>query len=198
MPLNGGATVFVVADANAVIDYIRECALHDAGMPPTGRRADMLRVRLGQMGLVLIPETAGREAQRNLRKDLVQKLGRRSARVVWSSAHRMLHRYRDAFECKDKLGHVAAAREMYASISLNPGSRKLAEWKRKKGAAARGLVLGSDANDLKVLSTAAYYAQFYVVELWTHDMDFTMFADEILRVFGVKIVDTYRLDGRSA
>ena len=82
MPLNGGATVSVVADANAVIDYIRECALRDAGMPPTGRRADMLRVRLGQMGLVLIPETAGREAQRNLRKDLAQKLGRRSARVV--------------------------------------------------------------------------------------------------------------------
>ena len=96
----------------------------------------------------------------------------------------MLHRYRDAFERKDKLGHVATAREMYASISLNPGSQKLAEWKRKKRAAARGLVLGSDANDLKVLSTAAYYAQFYVVELWTHDMDFTMFADEILRCSG--------------
>lgn len=58
-------------------------------------------------------------------------------------------------------------------------------------------MLGSDANDLKVLSTAAYYAQFYVVELWTHDMDFTMFADEIPMALGVKIVDTYRLGGRS-
>lgn len=54
-------------------------------------------------------------------------------------------------------------------------------------------VLGSDAGDLAILSTAAQHAQNHAVELWTHDMDFTMFGDEIMRSFNVKVVDTYRL-----
>ena len=54
-------------------------------------------------------------------------------------------------------------------------------------------VLGSDINDLKTLSTAAHYARQCRVELWTRDMDFTMFAAEIYATFGVRVVDAYRL-----
>lgn len=54
-------------------------------------------------------------------------------------------------------------------------------------------VLGSDPNDIKILSTAAHYAQQHEAELWTRDMDFTMFADGILSTLGVRVVDTYRL-----
>lgn len=50
-------------------------------------------------------------------------------------------------------------------------------------------------NDLKILSTAAHYAQQCRVELWTRDMDFTMFAAEIYATFGVRVVDAYRLGG---
>lgn len=45
------------------------------------------------------------------------------------------------------------------------------------------------------MSTAANIAQEYEVELWTHDVDFTMFGDEILNGFGVKVIDSYRLEG---
>ena len=85
---------------------------------------------------------------------------------------------------------------MYSAISSCPYTQKYARWKKKKGAFAADPVLGSDLNDLKILSTAAHYAQAHPTELWTHDMDFTMFADEIGNAFGLKVVDTYRLGRR--
>ena len=83
---------------------------------------------------------------------------------------------------------------MYALISSYPHNEKYSHWKKKKGEYIDRPALGSDVNDLTILSTAAHFAQKHAVELWTHDMDFTMFGDEIWRAFRVKVVDTYRLD----
>lgn len=181
--------------ANAVIDYIRECALHDTGRAPTGRRPEMLRRRLGRMHHVLVVETAGVEAQLNIPKDLVQKLGHSEARQVMRRALYLLHQYRKRAERSDNTDHVPAAREMYTAIRGDQGNPKLREWKRRKGVFVDDLVLGSYVNDLKILSTAAHYVQQHVVELWTHNMDFTMFSDEIKKTFGLKVVDSYRLGG---
>ena len=197
MPVHsGGASKRVCVDANAVIDYIRECALRDLGMPPTGRRQDALRKSLEQARHVFVAKTAGVEAQQNLAKDVGQKLGSALARDVTAHAEELLHEYRRKVECGDSLDYVSAARAMYDSISADPGNRKLAKWKKKKGVFVADPVLGSDANDLTILSTAAHYARQYAVELWTHDMDFTVFSDEIWRAFGVKVVDSHRLGGR--
>ena len=83
---------------------------------------------------------------------------------------------------------------MYALISGDPHNEKFSHWKKKKGEYIDRPELGSDVNDLTILSTAAHFAQKHSVELWTHDMDFTMFSDEIWRAFRVTVVDTYRLD----
>lgn len=189
---SGGSSAWVHVDANAAIDYIRECALHDLGIPPTGRKPDMLRRRLGQVSHVFVAETASKEAQRNLRKDIAQKLGRSGINRVTGHAQKLIREYCLAAKCDDYLGHVSAAREMYAAASSDPSSLKFSEWKRKKSVRVDNPVLGS-RNDLRILSTAAHHAQQHAVELWTHDMDFTMFADEIGGTFGVKVVDTYSL-----
>ncbi len=96
-------------DANAVIYYIRECVLHDSGMPPTGRRAAALRARLARMRNVIVFETAAGEDRRNLKKDLVQKLGRPDAYRVEHRAHELLEKYLDVTECDGELAHVHAA-----------------------------------------------------------------------------------------
>ncbi len=183
----------VHVDANAVIDYIRERTLHDHGMRPTGRRAEVLRVRLEQAGRVYVAATAGMEAEKNLVKDLAQKLGRADADRMKNRALKLLYEYLYNAEVEDYLGHVSTAQDMYAAISGDPQNQKFFRWKRKKGILVADPALGSDANDLTILSTAAQHARNYAVELWTHDMDFTMFADEIMGVFNVKVVDTYRL-----
>ena len=191
----GGLTARVHVDANAVIDYVRECALHSAGRAPTGRKAEKLRMRLDQMPRVFVAKTAGIEAQRNLPKDLVQKLGRSEARKLAGRALKILLQYRKAAERNDRLDHVTAVKKMYADICNNPHGQKFSTWARKKSLFVDNPVLGSDANDLRILSTAAYYARRHAVEFWTHDMDFTIFGDEIRNTFGLKVVDTYRLWG---
>ena len=185
----------VFVDANAAIDYIRECTLHDLGMSPTSRRANALRIRLGQIPRVFVAETAGREARHNLKKDLVRHLGYSRAVKVERYAQKLLDEYLDSAKHEDLIEHVPAARAMYAGIRAKAGHKKLAEWESKKGAFVRDPVLGSDINDLKILSTAAHYARQRRVDLWTRDMDFTMFDAEIYATFGVRIVDTYRLGG---
>ena len=181
-------------DANAAIDFIRECALHYLGRPPTGRRAEVLRIRLAQEHNVIIAGTAAREAERNMKKDIVRKLGNSESDVVIELALDLLQEYLEKTECEDEIEHVPAAKKMYASIMSDPNNQKLIKWKKKKGVFKNNPILGSDINDLKILSTAAHYARLYVVEFWTHDMDFTIFADEILVEFGLVVVDTYRLD----
>ena len=142
-----------------------------------------------------MPETASREAKRNLKKDLVRKLGHKKAAEIVDLAYALLCKYHDAVGCRDVLDYVYAGREMYAKISGDSDNQKFAEWQMKKGEFAGCPVLGSP-NDLWILSTAVYYVQMHRVELWTHDMDFTMFADEIYEAFGLRVVDTYRLGGR--
>ena len=193
MPLGSSLAMWVSIDANAAIDYAREYTLHYFGMEPTGRRADVLRKRLCQAERVFVAETAVGEAKRNLAKDLVQKLGRRKAKVIKSKAVMMLSDYCDEARCGDELEHVPAVRKMYALIKSDPANRKFSEWKKKKGKFVNDPQLGSDVHDLTILSTAIHYALLYAAEFWTHDMDFTMFADEILRTFGLKVVDSYRL-----
>ena len=183
-------------DANAAIDYAREYALHHFGMEPTGRKGDVLRKRLSQVGRVFIAETAVEEAQRNLLKDLVQKLGHETANKIKNTATEMLNKYCKDHECEDNLEYIPAAQQMYALISNNPANQKFSTWKKKKSRFVDDPILGSDINDLKILSTAVYYARICAAEFWTHDMDFTMFADEILRMFGLVVVDTYSLGDR--
>ena len=195
--LSGDSSRWVCVDANAVIDYIRECTLHDLAKQPTSRRAEALRIRLGQMGRVFVAETAGMEAEKNLLKDLAQKLGHADAATVKDTAMQLLYQYLDDVGVADDFAHVSAARKMYATISGDPANQKSSKWKRKKGAFIVDPVLGSDENDLIILSTAARHARHHAVELWTHDMDFTMFAGEIRETFGVTVVDTYRLSGHS-
>ena len=183
----------VCADANVVIDYAREYTLHHFGMEPTGRKADVLRKRLCLAERVFVPATAIEEAKRNFFKDLVQKLGRRKAHMIRKKAGRILRNYCKGVRCRDELEHVPAVQEMYASIKSDPTNQKFFNWKKKKSRFVNDPVLGSDIQDLKILSTAIHYALLHAAEFWTHDMDFTMFADVILRTFGLKVVDSYRL-----
>ena len=108
-------------------------------------------------------------------------------------ALKLLYEYLDNAEVEDYLGHASTAQDLYAAISGDPQSQKFFRRKRKKGMLVADPALGSDANDLAILPTAAQHARNYAVEPWTHDMDFTMFADEIMGVFNVKVVDTYCL-----
>ena len=186
----------VCADANTVIDYIREYTLHYRGMDTTGRKADALRRCLGQVPSVLAAKTAVEEARNNFEKDLFQMLSRRKARRIKRKALRFLDDYCDAVECEDEPEYVPAAREMYAQIRGDPANQKFSKWRRKKHVRAGSPDLGCDANDLVILSTAVHYAKRSAAEFWTHDMDFTLFADEIYRTFGLIVVDTYRLGGR--
>ena len=134
MPIfSGEASRLVHVDANAVIDYVREFTLHKLGMRGTGHRAEVLRVRLGQIGPVLVAETAGVEAERNLKKDLEQKLGRGNLRYVSRPAVKFLRKYLTAARVKDNIDRVHAAREMYALISGDPHNEKFSHWKKKKG-----------------------------------------------------------------
>ena len=130
--LSVGTSRRVYVDANAVIDYIRERTLHDHGMRPTGRRAEVLRVRLGQEGRVCVAATAGIEAEKNLVKDLTQKLKRVDADIVKDPATNLLHEYLDNMGVEDYLEHVSTAQKMYAAISGDPQNQKFFRWKRKK------------------------------------------------------------------
>ena len=191
--LDNRSFVRVCVDANALIDYARECALHDLGMAPTGRRADALRRRLDRTPRVFTAATAGMEAQRNISKDIANKLGYQKAGRVIRYAQKVLYNYLKSRKRKDELEHVSAIRSMYGVITGNPTGPKFILWMNKKSEYIHDPVLGTDTNDLKILSTAIYYVQLYPVEFWTHEMDFTMFADEIYETFGLRVVDTCRL-----
>ena len=193
----------VYLDANAAIDYVREWVLHDLDLPPTAPELEILRSRLAQTHNVFVSKTARREAGRNLQNDLMREMRMMQKRGdldplkadrVMGKAWRYLRDYFRAKGCNDLLDYVPAAREMYSSIRTNPNKRKFFKWMAKKSVNVAVPVLGSE-NDLRILSTAAHHAQRHVVELWTHDMDFTMFADEIGESFGVKVVDSHRLGG---
>ena len=156
MPASPGGSLAtrVHLDANALIDYIRERALHDTGRPPTGRRADALRKRLDQARHVLVAETAGVEAQRNLPKDLVRKMGRSEAREVMGHALELLHQYRGDVERSDHVEYVSAAREMYSTSGYRdpaPGERPAAACAQRLptgvAGAARRLGTGSCSLD---------------------------------------------------
>ena len=194
MPSGDGSRL-VHVDANAVIDYIRERTLRDHGMRPTSRKAEALRIHLEQLDNVLVAKTAGMEAKKNLVKDLSQKLKHAESERMKNHALKLLHNYLGTVEAANHLDHVSAVRDMYFAISSDPGSQKFSMRKKKKGMFVADPSLGSDPNDLVILSTAAWYAQNHVVELWTHDMDFTMFVDEIWNTLGVKVVDSHRLGG---
>lgn len=194
-PRGDASATQVSLDANTLIDYIRERVLHDSGMPPTDRRAAALGSRLARVRNVIVSETAAGGARRSLKKDLVQKLGRLDACRLEHRAYELPEKYLDATECDDELAHVHAAQEMYGAVISDPGNRRHAKWKGKKGMSVADPVPGSDINDLKILSTAAHCARRYAVELWTRDMDFTMFAAEIYATFGARAVDAYRLGG---
>lgn len=183
----------VHVDANAVIDYIREYTLHKLNMDHTNPTMAELMRRLGQIRPVYITTTAGREADRNLRKDLVHKLDRSKADKLTGRAYEHLKVYCDKYERVVVDDFIPAAQAMYASISNDPNNQKFAKWRKKKSMRVVDPVLGSDLNDLLILSTAASDAQQHVVELWTGDTDFTMFGAEILRTLGVQVVDTHRL-----
>ena len=186
----GYSSVWVHVDDNAAIDYTRERALHKLGMPPTDRRQDALRIHLERMPHVYVAETAGEEAQRNMRKDILEKVDPDKIHMVTGLAQTLVKKYCNESKCDDYLGYVDAAREMYAAISGDPGNRKFSKWRKKKRLFVDNPVLGS-RNDLRILSTAAHHARQHEVELWTHDRDFTMFADEIWKTFAVKVVDSH-------
>ena len=126
---------------------------------------------------------------------MIRKLGHLTALSIMDHADDLLYDYLRKVECADSSDYVSAAREMYNLISREPGNQKHYAWKKKKGMFVVDPVLGSDENDLVILSTAADYAQRHTVELWTHDRDFTMFAGEIQKTFNVHVVDSYRFGG---
>lgn len=191
---SGHALRRVYLDANAVIDYIREQALHDLGMRPASHRAEILRRRLAQTRNVSVARTAAKEAQRNLQKDLEKKLDWKVVDMVASRAWWLMGKYCRTNGCGDYFAHVPTARKIYFTIRSDPANQKLLEWRKNKSKYVYDPVLGSDENDLRILSTAARHAGQHAVELWTHDMDFTMFVDEIWNELGVKVVDSHCLD----
>lgn len=179
-------------DANAMIDYLRESVMHILGMDPTGPWADALRLCLDQKHHVLMAKTAYRETHRNLSKDLTHKFGGQGADESMDIALPLLRGYRRRVRL-DNTKYVSHAQKMYPSINADSTSSKLAKWKNKKGMHVANPVLGSDMNDLKILSTAVHHAKYRRVVFLTHDMDFVIFADEIYKTFGLKVIDTRRL-----
>ena len=97
--------------------------------------------------------------------------------------------------CADDLALVGEVLKMYDAVRSNPKSQKMAEWYSLKSRHVARPILGS-GGDLTVLSTSAQRARRQHVELWTRDIDFTMFAGEIAAKFNVEVVDAYRLDER--
>lgn len=193
MSSDGYLTTWISVDANAVIDYIRECALRDLRKDPTGPEAEMLRVRLDQQRHVFIAKTAGEEAASNMKKDITHKLESSDPDAVLDRALALLEKYRDKVERDDKIEYVPAIKQMYAAIKTKPSSSKFKKWKRRKRRHKNNPELGSDINDLVILSTTVHYLQIHKVEFWTRDMDFAIFANEIHETFGLKVVDTRRL-----
>ena len=179
-------------NANAMIDYLRESAMHVLGMTPTGPWADALRLHLDQKRYVRISKTAYHETQRNLSKDLMHVLGNQKANAAMNIAVQLLRGYRRRVR-QDNTKYVPQAQKMYAEINADPTNQKLVKWRAKKSVHVANPVLGSDMNDLKILSTAVHHAEHREVAFLTHDMDFVIFADEIYKTFGLKVVDTRRL-----
>ena len=175
-----------------MIDYIGESVMHILGKPPTGPWAVALRLRLAQKHNVLISETAYGETRRNLSKDLMHKLRDQNIDAAMSIAVQLLDGYRSSIR-PDNTQHLSQVQKMYAGINADPTNPKLAKWKYRKGRHVTNPVLGSDTNDLKILSTAVHYALDCGAVFLTHDMDFTMFADEIHKIFGLRVVDTHHL-----
>lgn len=184
----------IYIDANVVIDYARERALHQLGVKSTGT---VLRRHLGESlgeGRVSIPMVAYNEAKRNLRKDVMHKINASDAEVEFTQASFLIKRLR-LNVCKNNFALVDEVRKMYDVISRDPRSQNLARWRSLKSrhVARPSLGLGNDAI---ILSTAAQHAKRRQAELWTRDIDFTMFADEIGAAFNVEVVDTSRLGER--
>ena len=183
-------TMFV--DANAMIDYLRESVMHILGMAPTDHWAVDLRLSLNQKHRVLMAKTAYRETERNLSKDLAHKLGEQKADEAMDTALPILRGYRRRVR-HDNTKYVALAQKMYARINADSTNQKLVKWKNRKGKHVANPVLGSDINDLKILSTAVHHAKHRRMMFLTHDMDFIIFADEIYRTFGLRVIDTHNL-----
>ena len=179
-------------DANAMIDYLRESAMHIIGMLPTGPWAEALRLHLDQRHHVLISETVYREIHRNLSKDLIYNLGNKKADRAINIATHILRRYHHRVG-PDNTKYVPEVQKMYAKINTDPANQKLVKWKYRKGMHVTNPVLGSDTNDLKILSTAVHHALDCGAVFLTHDMDFIIFADEISRTFGLRVIDSHSL-----
>lgn len=185
-------------DANVAIDYARERARRELGIKSTGDSADMLRRHLGRSlgeGRVAISSTAYGEAQRNLYKDVMRTTDDADAGRVLVRAAFLVDRHLGGVVCADDPTLVNEALKMYKAIRSNPRSQKLAEWHLLKSRHMAHPTLGT-GKDLVILSTAARHAKRRHVELWTRDMDFTMFAGEIAARFNVEVVDAYRLGER--
>lgn len=123
--------VWILLDANALIDYLRERALRDLGKGPTSYKANVLRVRLERERHVFAAKTAYGEARHNLHKDLVHTVGESNADAVMDRAVFLLHKYRGRSVRADNLEYVRTVQDMYAKIS-NPGNQTFVKWKRKK------------------------------------------------------------------
>lgn len=190
----------ICVDANVVIDYARERAKRELGIKSASVNAAMLRKHLGKAlgeGRVVIPSTAYDEARNNLDKDVTRVVGKADAKRVLVRATSVIDVYlRDSVRA-DSLALVNDANEMYKAARGNPKSQKFTEWYSRKSRHAVRPSLGMD-NDLVILSTAAQNAKRVHVELWTRDIDFTMFAGEIAAKFNVEVVDASRLDERFA
>ena len=190
----------IYIDANVAIDYARERALHELGIKSANSKASILRKHLGgALGRdqVSIPAIAYREARYNLRKDVVRTVDKNHADRVWLHARSVIDGRLRSTLCANNSMLVGEARDMYKAIRNNPRSQKFAEWYSRKSRHVARPSLGTD-NDLVILSTAAQNAKRLHVELWTRDIDFTMFAGEIAAKFNVEVVDASRLDERFA
>ena len=190
----------ICVDANVVIDYARERAKRELGIKSASVNAAMLRKHLGRSlgeGRVVIPSTAYDEAQSNLDKDVTRMVDKADAERVLARATLVISAHLSNSVRIDNLALVDEAREMYKAARSIPKSQKFAEWYSRKSRHVSRPSLGS-GNDLVILSTAAQNAKRVHVELWTGDIDFTMFADEIAVKFNVEVVDTSRLNERFA
>lgn len=190
----------ICVDANVVIDYARERAKRELGIKSASVNAAMLRKHLGRSlgeGRVVIPSTAYDEAQSNLDKDVTRMVDKADAERVLARATLVISAHLSNSVRIDNLALVDEAREMYKAARSIPKSQKFAEWYSRKSRHVSRPLLGS-GNDLVILSTAAQNAKRVHVELWTGDIDFTMFADEIAVKFNVEVVDTSRLNERFA
>lgn len=144
---------------------------------------------------VCVTDTVRMETHRKIQDIMAKKgseyaLSTASIRVLNKLAYERFDRLINTDVIADDLTRLSEVHGMYQNIWSDSGKdEKRRRWASiKKTGADKGPPAGPD---LRILATAAGISSNGVIELFTFDHDFILFADEILMGLGVSIKNGY-------